>query len=262
MRSISSYRRRGRLCCCAPGMGTNEYTCESGCGFCSGQRGGATGAPPTGTQGGGGMGTDLTSAGPSRGGRSRRGHGGPRGTVGPVGQAMGVSGVLLRPMRIARGRMALILRHVVVLRGIRRIGRVGRTRGGYRRIYGYFRVRLDVRCVVMVILMPILQGHGRTCCLCHTSCVGVRGLRCVLLTREVFRGQVGRTRRGRIHPKLGRRRRSGRKVGRSHFLRWRILRSRHRICGRFLRIETRRLTLNVDECANLTAGTGRVHLCP
>ena len=26
MRSISSYRRRGRLCCCAPGIGTKLYT--------------------------------------------------------------------------------------------------------------------------------------------------------------------------------------------------------------------------------------------
>ena len=30
----------------------------------------------------------------------------------------------------------------------------------------------------------------------------------------------------------------------------------------FLGSKTRRFTLNVDECANLTAGTGRVHLCP
>lgn len=32
--SISSYRRLGRLCCCAPGMGTNEYTVDSGCPPC------------------------------------------------------------------------------------------------------------------------------------------------------------------------------------------------------------------------------------
>ena len=29
--SISSYRRLGRLCCCAPGIGTKEYTVERGC---------------------------------------------------------------------------------------------------------------------------------------------------------------------------------------------------------------------------------------
>jgi hypothetical protein len=165
-------------------------------------------------------------------------------------------------MRIAWGRMTLILGHVVVLRRIRRIGRVGRARGSYRRIYGDVGVRLDVRGVMMVILMPILQGHGRTCCLCHTSCIGVRGRRGVLLPGDVFRGQVAWTRRGGIHPEFRRRRGGGRKVGRSPFLRRRVLRSRHRICGRFLRIETRRLTLNVDEHANLTASTGRRHLCP
>lgn len=99
----------------------------------------------------------LTGTRPRGGDRSRRGHGGPGGiAVGPVGQAMRVSGVLLRPMWIARGRMALILGHVVVLRRVRRIRRVGRTRRGDGRIYGYVGVRLDVRCIMMVILMPIL----------------------------------------------------------------------------------------------------------
>lgn len=31
MRSISSYRRLGRLCCCAPGIGTKEYTWLPNC---------------------------------------------------------------------------------------------------------------------------------------------------------------------------------------------------------------------------------------
>ena len=175
---------------------------------------------------------------------------------------MRVSGVLLRPVRIARRRMALILGHVVVLRCIGRVGRVGRTRGGYRRIYGDVRVRLDVRGVVMVILMPIWQGHGRTCCLCHTSCVGVSRMRSVLLARQVIRRQAGRTRRGRSHPEFRGGCRSGRKIGGSHFLRRRKLGSRRRICGRWFRIATRRQRRKVDECANLTAGMGRVHLCP
>jgi hypothetical protein len=149
------------------------------------------------------VGAYLTGTRPRGGDRSRRGHGGPGGiAIGPVGQAMRVSGVLLRPMWIARGRMALILGHVVVLRRVRRVRWVGRTRRGDGWIYGYVGVRLDVRCGMMVILMPILQGHGRTCCLSHTSWVGVRGLRCVLLTRDVVRRQVDRARRGWIHSKL------------------------------------------------------------
>ena len=133
--------------------------------------------------------TYLIATRPGGRSRSRCGHGGSRRAVRPVGHAMGMSCVLLWPVRIALRGVALILRHVVILRCIRRVRWVGRTRsGGYRGIYGYFRVRLDVRGVMMVILMPILQGHGRTCCLCHTSCVGVcRMLRCVLLTRNVFR---------------------------------------------------------------------------
>lgn len=52
--------------------------------------------------------------------------------------------------------MALVLRHVMALRAVRRVrARVGGTRCGYGWIYRYFGVRLQMRCSVMVILMSI-----------------------------------------------------------------------------------------------------------
>ena len=54
----------------------------------------------------------------------------------------------------------------------------------------------------MVILLSIVQGHGRTCCLSHTCCVRVAVvllllllllllLVSVLLSRQIVRVQVG-----------------------------------------------------------------------
>ena len=56
--------------------------------------------------------------------------------------------------------MTLILSHVVALRVVRRIRRRVSWAGcGYRRIYRNVRVRLNVRWIAMVRLLPILQGH-------------------------------------------------------------------------------------------------------
>lgn len=51
----------------------------------------------------------LARASPGSSSRSRCGHCGSRGVIGPVGHAMWVSCVLLRPMPVAGGGMALIL---------------------------------------------------------------------------------------------------------------------------------------------------------
>ncbi len=145
-----------------------------------------------------------------------------------------MSGVLLRPVRwIARGPVALVL-HVVVLLGVRRVRWVGRTRRGYGWIYRYLGVRFYMWRIMMVIRVSILQGHGRTCCLSHTSCTGVTVLLSVVLTRQVFRVQVGRTRRRRIDAELRSRSRCCREVARSDFLLWCILRSRCWIYRSFL----------------------------
>lgn len=94
---------------------------------------------------------------------------------------MRMSCILLGPVRITRGRMALVLRHFVTLLRERRVRRVGGTRRGYGGIYRYVGVRLYMWCIMMVILVSILQGHGRTCCLSHTDCTGVSLLQCVWL---------------------------------------------------------------------------------
>ena len=145
-----------------------------------------------------------------------------------------MSSVLLRPVRwIARRRVALVL-HVVVLLGVRRVGWVGRTRRGYGWIYRYIGVRFYMWRVMMVILVSILQGHGRTCCLSHTPSIGVAVLLSVMLTRQVFRVQVGWTRRRWVDAELRSRSRCCWEVARPHFLMWCVLRSRCWIYGSFL----------------------------
>lgn len=84
-----------------------------------------------------------------------------------------MSSILLRPMLVAWWRVTLVLRHVVALLRVRRVRRIRRTRSGNRWIYRNVRVRLYMWCRMMVILVSILQGHGRTCCLSHTDCTGV-----------------------------------------------------------------------------------------
>ena len=101
--------------------------------------------------------------------------------------AVGVSGVLLGPvLRVARGRVPLVVVHLVRLGRVRRVGRIGWARCRDVRIYRHFGVRLDALIVMMVVLFSIVQGHGRTCCLCHTCGIGVTlVLVCVVLTRDV-----------------------------------------------------------------------------
>lgn len=150
---------------------------------------------------------------------------------------MRMAGVLLRPAwMIAVGRVSLVLGHVVSLLCVWGIGRIGRTGRGNRRIYRYLCVRLHVWWVMMVILLPIVQRHGRTCCLCHTRCGRVAVMMlllvmCVLLSGQVLRVQIGRTRRGWIDSEI---RVRGWRVGegcRSHVLLRGVLRSRCGICG-------------------------------
>lgn len=109
--------------------------------------------------------------------------------------------VLLRPRLISMGRVTLVLSHVVAVLGVGRVWRIGGTGGGYGGIYRYFGVRFHMwRRVMMVILLSIVQGHGRTCCLSHTCSTRVAImllLMCVLLSRQVLWIQIGRTRRGR-----------------------------------------------------------------
>lgn len=133
---------------------------------------------------------------------------------------MGMSSILLRPVVIARRRMTLVLRHFVTLLRIVRVRRVGGTRRGYGGIYRYVGVRLYMWCIMMVILVSILQGHGRTCCLSHTDCTGVSLLLCVfLLSRDIRSIHLGRTRRRRVDTELGLRTGVFGKFGRPHLLR-------------------------------------------
>ena len=82
------------------------------------------------------------------------------GAVGSAGHPMGMSCVLLRPMlRVAWGRVALIMVHLVRLWRIRRVGRIGRARGRNVWIYRHFGIRLDVLRMMMVVVLSILQGH-------------------------------------------------------------------------------------------------------
>lgn len=113
---------------------------------------------------------------------------------------MRVPGVLLGPAMMAVWWVAWVLGHVVSLLSVRGVLRVRGTRRGYGRIYRYLGVRLHMRRVMMVILLSIVQGHGRTCCLSHTCCVRVAVvlmllllllLVSVLLSRQIVRVQVG-----------------------------------------------------------------------
>ena len=123
----------------------------------------------------------------------------PRRTIWTPGHPMRMASVLLRPvLRVSRGWVTLVMIHVV--RRIWRVGWVGRTRRSNVWIYRYIRVRLNVWRMMMVIRISILQGHRRTCCLSHTSCIGVIVLLLsVMLTRDVFWIQLGWTRRRWIH---------------------------------------------------------------
>lgn len=146
-------------------MGTKEYTCESGCGFCTCVSGSWTWTDRRATN----LARTWSGGGSCAGGRNCR----ARRAIRAVGQSMRMSSVLLRPMLVARWRVTLVLRHIVTLLGVWRVRRIRRTRSGYGRIYRYLGVRLYMWCVMMVILVSILQGHGRTCCLSHTDCSGV-----------------------------------------------------------------------------------------
>lgn len=130
--------------------------------------------------------TDLARTGSSRGSRARSGHGRSGRAVRSIRQSMRMSSILLRPMLVAWRRVTLVLRHIVTLLGVGRVRRIRRTRSGYGRIYRYLGVRLYMWCVMMVILVSILQGQGRTCCLSHTDCTGVPLLLCVCWSRNVF----------------------------------------------------------------------------
>lgn len=109
---------------------------------------------------------------------------------------MRMPGVLLGPAVMAVRWVTWVLGHVVSLLGVRGILWIRGTRRGYGWIYRYLGVRLHMRRVMMVILLSIVQGHGRTCCLSHTCCVRVAVvlllvLVSVLLSRQIIRIQVG-----------------------------------------------------------------------
>lgn len=185
-----------------------------------------------------------------------------RRAVGSPGHSMWMASVLLGPvLGISRRWMTLVVIHVVGR--VWRIGWVGRTWRSNVRIYRYIRVRLNVWRMMMVIRVSILQGHRRTCCLSHTSCIGVTVLLLsVVLTRDVFWIQIGWTRRRWIHRILGRwclRRRVIR--GSPFLLRW-VLRGRCWIWGSVLGSSSWWPKLKADVWANLTASNGRMHLCP
>lgn len=128
--------------------------------------------------------------------RSRRGSDAPgrnpstRGAV-RSSRHMRMSCVLLRPpwMISVRG-MALVLGHVVSLLGVWRVLRVGRAGCGNGRIYRNLTVRLHMRRVMMAILLPIVQRHGRTCCLCHTCCARVAVVMLLWMCVLLLSGQV------------------------------------------------------------------------
>lgn len=132
--------------------------------------------------------TNLARTWSSRGSRAGSRDCRSRRAIRSVGQSMRMSSVLLGPMLVARWRMTLVLRHIVTLLGVRRVRRIRRTRCGYGWIYRYLGVRLYMWCVMMVILVSILQGHGRTCCLSHTDCTGVLALAaaCVYCGRTMY----------------------------------------------------------------------------
>lgn len=132
--------------------------------------------------------------------------------------------ISMRPVwtriHLRRRGVALILGHVMALGLVGRVGRriVGagcRDRGIYRNVG----VRLDVRLRVMAILLPIVEGHGRTCCLSHTCRAAGLGVRRVMVLR--LTGQVVRIRLrascGRVQTVVRLRRVGGGNVGGSHF---------------------------------------------
>lgn len=117
---------------------------------------------------------------------------------------MRMPGVLLGPAMMAVWWVTWVLGHVVSLLSVRRILRIRGARCGYGRIYRYLAVRLHMRRIMMVILLSIVQGHGRTCCLSHTCCARVAVvllllllmllmllLVSVLLPRQIIWVQVG-----------------------------------------------------------------------
>ena len=118
-------------------------------------------------------------------------------------------------LRRRRRRVALVLRHLMTLRLIGRVGRgVGRAGGRDGGIYRNAGVRLHVRVVAMAIVLPIMMeggGHGRTCCLSHTCrTTGLGAGRVVVLRRasEVL-GVGGGARGGRLTQTVVRLRRVG-----------------------------------------------------
>ena len=168
---------------------------------------------------------------------------------------------LARPVTVTLRGMARVLSHLVALRRVRRVRAwERRARLGDGGIYRDVGVRLDAWSVMMVMVMAILQRHGRTCSLRHTCC-RVAVLSVVLLTRQVFLRKVGGTRRRRIGGVLGARSGGWVIIRRANLLLWGVLRSRRWICGRGLG-SVRRPMWFTDECANLTASIGRVQLCP
>ena len=105
----------------------------------------------------------------SRRRRSTSRHTSPGRAVGSSWHSMRMTISLARPVSIALWRVARVLRHVMTLRSVRGVrAGIGGTRGGDGGIYRYVGVRLDVWSVMMVMVMPILQRHGRTCSLRHT----------------------------------------------------------------------------------------------
>ena len=190
-----------------------------------------------------------------------RRHARPRRTVRPTRHARMMTVSLPGPVTVTLRGMTGVLSHFVALGGVWRVrARERRTRLSDGWIYRYVGVRLDAWSVMMVMVMAILQRHGRTCSLRHTCC-RVAILSVVLLSRQVFLRVTRRTRRSRIGGVLGARSSGWMKIRRANLLLWGVLRSRCWICGRGLG-SVRRPMWFTDECANLTASIGRVQLCP
>ena len=187
-------------------------------------------------------------------------HARARRTVRSTGHSRMMTITLPGPVTITLRGVTRVLRHLVALGSVRRI-RAGerRTRLSDGRIYRDVGVRLDAWSVMMVMVMAILQRHGRTCSLRHTCC-RVIILSVVLLTRNEFGRKVCRTRRSRIGV-LGAGSGGWMIIRRANLLLWGVLRSRCWICGRGLG-SVRSPMWFTDECANLTASIGRVQLCP
>ena len=173
-----------------------------------------------------------------------------------------MSGILLRPMLVAWRRVTLVLGHLVSLLGVWGVRRIRWTRSGYGRIYRYLGVRLYMWCGMMVILVSILQGHGRTCCLSHTDCIGVPCCLRVLRSRNVFRTWELKT---DCPPKSDAElaavdNLAGNCAGRTSLRSFLVQQMMN--LTKTLRIESGRPTLAVSVCATLTVWTDRLHFCP